>query len=231
MVVLFDLLAESEKPLTLKQLSLDAGLASSTTFRILSNLKKHGLIIQDSRNNYQLGRRFLHYSKKIQQPEDVHEQIKPIMEELHELTQETINLSIRDGDELVYIERKLSSQMLRANISIGKRTPLYATAVGKLILGAMSTPEREIYLQNANLEAFTSKTIIAKEIITEQSIAAYNSGFAFEYEEAELGLGCVGTIFNFQHQTYGLSISAPVERLKSEWGTLLKNTCVNLFAI
>jgi DNA-binding IclR family transcriptional regulator len=225
MVCIFDLLAKSEAAMTLKQLSIDAKLASSTTFRILSSLKTHGLIEQDKSNRYQLGRRFLHYAKNISDEDDVRELIKPLMQSLCEKTQETVNLSIHQGNDLVYIERILSPNILRADVAIGKRTPLHVTAVGKLILGMMSEANFNDYLKNVSLISYTDKTITCPNALRVHCLQALDQGIATEHEEAERGLGCIGVLLynKADGQLFGLSISAPIERLCDAWHSLLQD--------
>ena len=230
MAGLLQLLAASDSPLTLKQLSLDAGLASSTCFRILASLKQHGFIEQDSNHRYHLGQ-VLHYlARKAPRAFDLRERARPVMEKLSIETQETVNLSRREGDELVYIERVLSPRAVRADVAVGKRSPLHVTAVGKLILGAMSQADFDAYVTRTDLTALTPHTLSAPKALREHAVDAYRQGLAYEHQESELGLGCIAVLLSHQQEGVcsGLSISAPLDRLSTDWEALLRRSAAML---
>ena len=90
--------------------------------------------------NYRLGMRLLELGNLVKARLDVREAALVPMRELHKLTHQPVNLSMRQGDEIIYIERTYSErsgmQVVRA---IGGRAPLHLTSVGKLFL-AKTTP-------------------------------------------------------------------------------------------
>lgn len=223
-VVLFDLLARQTQGQSLKQLAIDSNLATSTVFRLLASLKQHGLVEQSKNNLYFLGKKLLRYTKNLSDDDDFRHTIQPTMEKLNQHTEETINLSIQDGPELVYIDRILSPKVLRADVTLGKRTPLHATAAGKLILGAMTNSAFNAYIAQAHLYPYTKHTLTCADKLRQHCLDAYAQDYATEYEEAELGLGCIAVLIHHNQNNYGLSISAPVERLDNDWFKILRAT-------
>ena len=82
------------------------------------------------------------------------------MRELHKLTHQPVNLSMRQGDEIVYIERSYSEQSgMQVVRAIGGRAPLHLTSVGKLFL-ALDDPQRvRAYATRTGLAGHTRNSI------------------------------------------------------------------------
>ena len=231
LVSLLDLLAHSERALSLKELTLDAGLAPSTTFRILAALKQHGLVEQNAASHYCLGQRLAQLAAGLPLQQDLRERARPVMEALSQETQETVNLSRQEGDELVYIERVLSPRAVRADVAVGKRSPLHVTAVGKLILGQMNQSEFDAYVARSGLPSLTPHTLSSPLALRRHALEANRQGLAYEHQESELGLGCIGVLIGGgdQGKAVGLSISAPLERLSEEWASRLQKSGAMLY--
>jgi DNA-binding IclR family transcriptional regulator len=142
------------------------------------------------------------------------------MRELHKLTQQPVNLSMRQGDEIVYVERAFSErsgmQVVRA---IGGRAPLHLTSVGKLFL-ALDDPSRiRAYATRTGLSGQTRNSITQLPVLERELTKARQNGVARDNEELELGVRCMASgIYDDQgHLVAGLSISAPADRLDETW--------------
>ena len=99
-------LAEAGTEVSLTDLGLILDLPTSTVHRLASTLIAYRLIEQSSiTGKYRLGLEALHLGNAVLQQLDFREEAKPSMERLAELTGETVNLSVLDGDEVVYIEQ------------------------------------------------------------------------------------------------------------------------------
>ena len=135
LVSLLDALAERSEPTSLKDLSLATGLHPSTAHRILNDLVTARLVDRTDPGTYQLGIRLLELGNLVKARLNVRDAALGAMRELHRATGQPVNLSIRQGDEIVYIERAVSErsgmQVVRA---VGGRAPLHLTSVGKLFL-------------------------------------------------------------------------------------------------
>ncbi len=137
MFTLIDVLAAKEGTATLKEISEKTGLHPSTTHRILNDLVLGRYVDRPESGHYRLGMRLLELGNYVKARLNVRDVAIEPMQELHQLTQQPVNLSVRQGDEIVYIERAYSErsgmQVVRA---IGGRAPLHLTSVGKLFLAA-----------------------------------------------------------------------------------------------
>ena len=222
--LLLDTIASYAEPASLKILSADTGLHPSTAFRILGALANVGFVERDAQGHYMLGRKIARLAEKVVRGVDIRKEALPIMEALRDQVGETVNLTIRTGDEVVYIERKTSRRTIRVEQVIGSRAPLHVTAVGKLMLGTLGNEFIKAYAKRTGLPAYTRHTLPLDELINECHEAIVQ-GYALDNEEAEEGVGCIGALIYSANGEIagGLSISAPRERRREEeWIPLLE---------
>jgi IclR family acetate operon transcriptional repressor len=140
---------------------------------------------------------------------------KPHLYELTAATGETSNLVILQGNESVYLDQVASPRLVRMFTELGRRTPLYCTAVGKAILATFAPPQLETYLQTVPLAPITPHTITSLELLYDDLARTRAHGFAVDDGEYEEGVACVAAPI-FDHHGHGvaaLSISAPTMRL------------------
>jgi DNA-binding IclR family transcriptional regulator len=195
MVALLDALAKYPDPVSLKELSRVSGLHPSTAHRILNDMVVTRFVDRVEPGTYRLGMRLLELGNVVKSRLSVREAALDFMRALHKKTQQTINLSVRQGDEIVYIDRAFSErsgmQVVRA---IGGRGPLHLTSTGKLFL-SVDEPKA--------IRAYATRT----------GLAGHNN------EELELGVRCMaaGIRDDSGKLIAGLSISAPADRLQEEW--------------
>lgn len=216
---LLDAVARYPEPVSLKVLAAETGLHSSTAFRILDSMSRNGFIERDAAGKYQLGCKLLSLGSRVRAQSDVRLIALPLMARLRDELGESINLTIREGDEVVYIEKATPNRMMHVQQLIGSRAPLHVTAVGKLMLAMAGDDECRSYAMRTNLPAYTRKTINDLPRLLQEAARLRTQGYAFDDEEAEIGVGCIGTLIYDAGGNIiaGLSISAPIERRQSAW--------------
>ncbi len=221
---LLDAIGQYETPSSLKILAADTGLHPSTAFRILGALIDVGLVEKDSAGHYMLGRKLVRLAGKVRHGVDLRDEALDIMEALRDEIGETVNLTRREGDEVIYIERVTSRRMMRVEQVIGSRAPLHVTAVGKLMLGELGEHFIRAYVKRTGLKRYTPHTVSTETDLLNVVYQSQAQGFAYDNEEAEEGVGCIGVLIYDGNNSVlgGLSISAPIERRKDEWIALLK---------
>ena len=149
------------------------------------------------------------------------------MRDLHRLTGETINLSVRQGDEIVYVERAVSErsgmQVVRA---IGGRAPLHLTSTGKLFLAQEDTRAVRSYGMRTGLAGHTRNSITEMAKLEQELAEVRQRGYARDNEELEMGVRCIASgIYDDSGQIVaGLSISAPADRANDGWIQALSDT-------
>lgn len=229
---LLEAIATHPEPASLKYLSAETELHPSTAFRILSSLTKHGFVERTSGGRYVLGMKLLHFGSHVHAKVDLLREAKPIMEWLRSQVNETVNLTVREGDEVVYVERAISNRMMRVEQVIGSRAPLHVTAVGKLFLSEGGEKACREYARRTGLPRYTPNTLTQVTKLWAQIEGAHTQGYALDNEEAEQGVACIGVPVHDDHgiMVAGLSISAPRERRQQSWVPLIKKAGTDLSA-
>ena len=225
MFKLLDVLAEHQDPVSLKQISEMTGLHPSTAHRILNDLAAGRFVDRPEAGSYRLGMRLLELGNLVKARLDVRDAALAPMRELHKLTHQPVNLSVRQGDEIVYIERSYSErsgmQVVRA---VGGRAPLHLTSVGKLFL-AHDEPHRvRAYATRTGLAGHTRNSITDLTQLERELARVRQTEVARDNEELELGVRCLAAgIHDDQGRLVaGLSISAPADRLEEAWSERLR---------
>lgn len=230
LVQLLDAIARYGEPVSLKLLSAETGLHTSTAFRILASLESHGLVERDRVGRYRLGSKLLRLGGRIHRELDLREEARPVLEWLRGELDETVNLTVPEGDEAVYVERATTRKMMRVEHVIGSRAPLHVTAVGKLFLAGRGPRGCAEYAARRGLKALTPNTITDPGRLEREVEAAARQGYALDTEEAEQGVGCIAVPVRDASGgvVAALSVSAPLERRRLEWVSVLQQGAARL---
>ena len=233
MFLLMDVLASREEAVSLKEISERTGLHPSTAHRILNDLAIGRFVERPESGSYRLGMRLLELGNLVKARLDVRDAALAPMRELHKLTHQPVNLSVRQGDEIVYIERTYSErsgmQVVRA---VGGRAPLHLTSVGKLFLARDDASRVRAYATRTGLAGHTRNSITDLPRLERELGKVNQSGVARDDEELELGVRCMAApiLDNEGKLVAGLSISAPADRLEESWLERLRSTAAQISA-
>lgn len=233
MFTLIEILSTREEAISLKEISEQSGLHPSTAHRILNDLATGRFVERPAAGSYRLGMRLLELGNLVKARLNVRDAALAPMRELHKLTQQPVNLSMRQGDEILYVERTYSErsgmQVVRA---IGGRAPLHLTSVGKLFLASDDPQRLRAYAVRTGLPGQTRNSITELPILERELSKARQYGIARDNEELELGVRCMAAgIYDDQNKLVaGLSISAPADRLDESWLSKLQNTAREISA-
>jgi DNA-binding IclR family transcriptional regulator len=227
MMHLIDTLAGHGTPVNLKQLALETQLHPSTAHRILGVMVENRLVDRIEPGTYRLGIRLLELGNLVKSRISIRQEALPFMQNLQQQLGETVHLALRHDDEMVYIERIAgNSSMMRVVQIIGARAPLHITAVGKLFLAQDGTDKCAEYAKRTGLPKYTDNTLIDADGLMREVERIRRHGCAFDNEEAEKGVSCIGAgIFNDEGRLVaGLSVSAPSDRLDKSWAARVRQT-------
>ena len=226
MMHLIDSLVRHPSPANLKQLALETGLHPSTAHRILAVMVENRLVDRIEPGTYRLGIHLLELGNLVRMRLNVRQEALPFMQALHDDIRETVNLSVRQGDEVVYVERVSSSgQMMRVVQAVGTRAPLHATSVGKVFLADDGPEAAQSYAQRVGLPRLTEHTLADPILLGTELDKVRGAGYAIDREEAEKGVSCIaaGIRDDEGHLVAGLSVSAPSDRLDEAWAFKIRN--------
>ena len=231
MMNLLDALAEHEESASLKVLAEQTSLHPSTAHRILNDMVACRMVERGDGGTYRLGLRLLELGNLVKARLSVREAAQAPMRALHKLTGETVNLSVRQGDEIVYVDRAYSErsgmQVVRA---IGGRAPLHLTSVGKLFLASDDASQVRAYVTRTGLSGHTRNSITDLSKLEVELNQVRQLGNAKDNEELELGVSCLaaGILDDTGKLVAGLSLSAPTDRIPADWLRALQDTAVQI---
>lgn len=234
MTSLLDVLAQHPDPLSLKELARNSQLHPSTAHRILNDMVSKRLVDRCEPGTYKLGMRLLELGNIVRSRLNVREAALAFMRSLHRQTYQTINLSVRQGDEIMYIDRAFSErsgmQVVRA---IGGRAPLHLTSTGKLFLSVDEPAAVRAYAMRTGLAAHNGNSITNLSRLEQDLSLVRARGYARDNEELELGVRCMaaGIRDDGGKLVAGLSISAPADRLQDEWLADLVDTASRISVV
>ena len=220
MFSILDALAEQSEPAPLKLIAERCGLHPSTAHRILNDLATGHLVDRCDPGVYQLGMRLLELGNLVKARLNVRDVALGPMRELHRLTHQPVNLSLRQGDEIIYIERAYSERSgMQVVRTVGGHAPLHLTSVGKLFLAGEDPQKVKAYAMRTGLAGHTRNSITDLPRLEAELARVRQLGFARDNEELELGVRCMaaGILDDSGRLVAGLSLSAPADRLQEDW--------------
>ena len=210
---------ETQLELGVTELSQLTGLDKSTVYRLLNALQQGGLIAQNVVTaKYHLGFGLLPLAGLALQNLDLPRIVRPYLEELAEISKETVSLSLLNDDgRVVNIEGINSSRRVRNVGWIGREMPAHAVSGGKVMM-AFLPGERLDRLLAGDLKAQTENTITTREGLLRELEEIRKVGYAIAREELEIGLNAVAAPI-WDHEgtvAAALSVSGPSFRLSGE---------------
>jgi DNA-binding IclR family transcriptional regulator len=213
-VKVIDLLTR-RSPLSLSEIAAELKIDRSVCHRALLTLRDLGLVSQPGGSGYRLTMSLFEMGMRLVNRLEVKQVVRPFMEELARTYRETVNLGIKDGDQVVYLDRAESTQLVRADLAVGTRIPIHCTALGKAILAFRPESEQAVFCAPGSLPAYTATTITSPKQLARQLAEIRRKGLAFDDEELYAGLRCVAAPV-FDHTgsaSFSLSLAGPSSRL------------------
>lgn len=183
------------------------GMARSTVSRILGALDDEGLVAsRGPRGPYRLGPEIARMAATVRMGVvmDVH----PFMEELSRELEETVDLSILDGDRVTFVDQVVSPHRLRAISAVGESFPLHCCANGKALLANLP-PEHALPSRLARL---TDNTITTPAALRRELDRVRADGVAYDREEHTEGVCAVGAVLLIGEQLVAVSVPVPAQR-------------------
>jgi IclR family acetate operon transcriptional repressor len=202
-------------PLGLSEVAAAAGLAEGTAHRLLRTLVARGFARQGADRRYALGTRLLGLADGARRATAA--LARPYLTRLVELSGETANLAVLEGDHVVYVAQVPSAHRLRLFAEVGRHVHAHSTAVGKVLLGGLPAGESAALLERAGLPARTPRTLTTVPDVLAAARAAAETGWAVDDEEEETGVRCVAVpVLDSSRVVAAMSVSGPSTRVPPE---------------
>jgi IclR family transcriptional regulator, acetate operon repressor len=188
---LLDLFSVNDNELSISELARRSGVPKSTTHRLVSDLLAWGAL-EHGRKGVRLGVRLFELGSIVPVQRRLRELAIPYAHNLNEVTGLTANLAIRDGQEIVYVEKVISRSLRVPHSRAGGRLPLHCTALGKAML-AFSDPAFVDSVLGGELASLSPKTITDPAVLRREFVKIRETKVAYDVEESQPGLFCVAS--------------------------------------
>src|SRR5262245_32279445 len=213
---ILDSLSKEGPELGPAELSERLDLHKSTVHRLLMVLERHRLIERGPQNGkYRLGMKLFELGSQAVAQLDLRERAKPYLERVVSETGETAHICILNGDRMLSIINVESPHTLRSPSTVGQRSPLHCTSVGKTLLAFLPEDEADELLNNCELTRYTERTLTTRMKLKAEMKLIRRRGYVMDNGEIEEGLRCLGApVWDYTGKVIAaLSIAGPAFRL------------------
>ena len=212
-------LSDYSDGLGITEISERVNLHKSTVYRLLSTLIYKGYVVQDEESSkYKITFKLFELGCKKVDKLDLLKCSKPYTKMLMENVNEVVHLTIREDNEIVYIDKVEANNTISMKSRIGNRAPMYCTATGKAMLAFL--PEEEVLKiwKSSKIIRLTENTITDFILYKKELQEIKKIGYAIDDEENEMGVKCVGApILNIKGDVAGaISVSGPIHRITED---------------
>jgi IclR family KDG regulon transcriptional repressor len=216
----FDILeaiAAHHRPMGVTEIARAVGINKATVHRLLRTLADRGYVRQvEPAGAYSLGFQLLALGNEVLDSLDLVNAARPIMQELSDISGETVFLYVYDRGAVTLVHSVESSQAVRASLKAGRNVPIHATAAGKVFL-AFLDGEILRQLERIRLKRYTERTIQNVDELRQQLEVIRSTDIAFDNGEYLHEVWCISTpIRNHRHEVIAaLSLAGPEHRIET----------------
>ncbi len=210
-ITILDCFCPETPELGVRDIARRLDLPASTVGRLLLTLHTAGILAQDpTSRRYRIGPKVLQWSSVYISRLDLANEARPMLEELHRLTRETVSVYVLDGTERVCLQRIESPERLRVVVRPGERMPLHAGSAGKAILAFMP-PDTLDRILAGPLEKMAAGTLTNRKQLLKDLQLVRKRGYATSYSARfQDVIGLAAPIFNQSGQVIAsLNVAGP----------------------
>lgn len=210
MLAVLEALSSGGPDASLVHISAQVGLPRSTTHRLLQELVELGYVVTDGRGAYYSGPAFLSLAGHVLAHREFVRYVHPIAVALRDATEYTVHFAIHNGQSAIYLDKVEAKEPYKMASRVGMSIPLHCTSIGKAILSTMSNDDVLNLLSGVNLTPRTPNTMTSMSNLLADLALTRHRGFAFDNEENEKGVRCLGAAVHdsLGEVVGGVSVSA-----------------------
>lgn len=210
---------EDVRQLTIDEITARTGIPKSTTYRVLATLQLHGLINREPDGDaYALGSTIVLLGAKAIRDMDLPRKVRPYLEALMQATSETTHLALLTQQQVVVVDKIDSTHPIRLVSTVGFRSPLHCTGVGKVLLAHQPAELLDRLLASYEWRAYTPNTITDPAQFRAALAMIRDQDYALDWEEFQVGLRCVAApVRDYSGEVVAaVSVSGPSNRVTAE---------------
>jgi DNA-binding IclR family transcriptional regulator len=217
MIAAFD---ETHRSLTLTELARRAAVPVPTAHRLARDLVAGGALARVDAGRYVVGRLLWNAGLLAPLQGTLRQVAEPFMHDVYAATLATVHLAVRDGAEVLYLERMAGRASVPIVSQAGSRLPMHCTGVGKVLLAhAPAEVRQEVF---ARLSSVTPYTITAPAVLGHQIDRIRRDGVATTTEEMSLGACSLAVpVVRSSDETVVAAMGVVVQSLKRDRQRLL----------
>ena len=164
MLAAFD---RDHQALSLSEIAQHAELALSTAHRVVAELAEWGALQRDEDGSWHIGLRLWEVASVCPRTQILRDVALAFMQDLYEVTHENIQLGVREGTELVFVERIAGHRSVELITMVGARFPIAATGMGRVLL-AHAPPDIQEAVLDSSLRSWTRHTVTDPKLLRSQ---------------------------------------------------------------
>ncbi len=200
----------------LSELCHTLNMPKTTVHRMLLTLEDEGFVLHESKGGkYSLSYKLYRLGRKLVDSSNIVETSSQIANKLHECIDETVNICVPSGIDMIILDKRASSHALRTDNLVGSSFPIFYSASGKACLAFTDSERYPVLLEKIRQETRPIVTDNSFQAFLQEVENARNSGFAYDHEEIFPGVRCIAVpLLDFSNTAAGaLSVSVPTIRL------------------
>lgn len=218
-LVVLNAVTNQPQPIGLPDLSDRVGLPRQTAHRILGQLEKAGLITRSlARDRFMVGLHLTELALAALLSDNQSAPVHNVLAKLVDDVQETCNIGLLRGMEIIYLDRIECDWDLRIHLAVGSKIPAHCTGSGKVMLAHLPADLRERLLASAKLTPQTEKSITDVAVLEEVLAEVREQGYALNVDEFIIGVASVSVpVFDRSGRVLAaLTMHGPMLRVSAE---------------
>lgn len=213
---LFDAFGASGRPMSLSQIAQHLEMPPSSCLLLIRTLVANGYLFGTGRRQQYYPTRRLHeITTRIDRQDPIMDRVQPYLDQIRDMTSETVSFSTLQGDSVVIIGIAESPQMLRATIPVGTVRPPHVLATGKALLATLDATARRQLIKRFDFKPFTPLTVTTKEALEADIEAGRERGYYAGFGDGVIDLGTIAVAVTVDGEPYAIGVSGPRSRIEA----------------
>jgi IclR family transcriptional regulator, KDG regulon repressor len=222
----------SNGPSEIDEIYDNTGIPRSTIFKLLSNLKSLGYIIQTKSagqtHYWCLTLKLLKISKLILARIDFKDEIRSVLVKLSKDTNEVVQLGVLHNKKIMYIDIIKTPKSIISHAGIGSEMEINISAAGMVLASALEEDELKDLLKSESFPKNTIYTVTEPMEIRKELKKVASDGYAFDDQRYAIGVRCIAApVYNFEGKVIGaINITGHISTISNENIDFLKKELI-----
>jgi IclR family acetate operon transcriptional repressor len=217
---IFEAFREARRPLSLSEVARMTQMPVSTCHGVFKALEQRGFLYFGAGRDVYPTRRLWDIAQAINTHDPVALRLEPALTRLRDQLDETVILGVRHGDSVLYLMVLESAKAIRYSSQAGEHKPMHSSAIGKVMLGAMSPDELDAWLQANVRKKITDQTLVAASRLKADLSASKTRGYYVTRGENVNDVLGIAVPLRMESSTFGVAVAGPLQRLMGKEASL-----------